>query len=115
MTQTLAISCSKHATAADKREPPAPWGAGGGGGSVSNLAVRHWTITAGLSTRPGTFVLSVSKKQHRRETLGPPLYHLLVAHTPGLYSRISVAGGAHGSALRREHFKAAATAALFIS
>src|SRR3954447_7424158 len=41
-------------------------------------------------------VLGVSKKQRRRETLGPPWCHLIVAHTPGLYSRISVAGGGHG-------------------
>src|SRR3954466_14561337 len=101
MTQTLAISCSKHATVADKREPPAPWGAGGGGGSASNLAVRHWTITAGLSTRPGRFVLGVSKKQHRHETLGPPLCHLLVSAHSGLYSRISVAGGGHGQLWER--------------
>src|SRR3954467_370752 len=81
-----------------KREPPTPWSAGGGGGSVSNLAVRHWTITAGLSTRLGRFVLgcveeATQARDARASSVPPPCERT----TPGLCSRISATGGGRGS------------------
>src|SRR3954447_7968757 len=96
MTQTLAISCSEHATVRSQTRAP---GAVGHRGrwwisiklSRSTLDDHRWPVNAAREVR-SRCVEKATQARDARASFVP----LLVAHTPGLYSRISVARGGHG-------------------